>query len=196
MNRSAVNCYSLISGKKCLCSAYKKQKCHDVTKQTVVERTQGRAPMNTEFKIALYMNIMFNLLLAVILSIVAQILSQGGVQFPAIILDIIIAFVLEMFIGMCLPFSRWGMALGNKYAEPGSIKQRIISTTIIAIPFAVLMCLSMSFIGSVLIAHLPLSVWFQGALALLPIFIALGWIFAFLFIPFFMGIARKMVLGE
>ena len=151
--------------------------------------------MNKQFKVILYMNIMFNLLLAVVLSVVAQFMSMGGVVFPAILIDILMAFILEMVISLCLPFSKWGIALGHRYAEPGTLKQRILTTTGTAVPFAVAMCLGMSFIGSVLISHLPIPVWFSAFCGMLPVFLVLGWILSFLFVPIFMGIADRIVNG-
>ena len=152
--------------------------------------------MNKEFKTVLVMNLMYNLFLALILSAVAQFMSMGGIQFPAIIGDILIAYVLEMVIALGLPFSKWGMALGEKYAEPGSLKYRCLMTTGTAVPFAFAMCLCMSFIGSVLIAHLPLSVWFSAFLSMLPVFIVLGWVLSFFCVPFFMGLSHKIVFKD
>ena len=152
--------------------------------------------MNKEFKVILVMNLMYNLFLALILSAVAQVMSMGGIHFPAIIGDILMAYVLEMIIALGLPFSKWGMALGEKYARPGSLKYRCLMTTGTAVPFAVLMCLGMSLIGSVLVAHLPLNVWFRAFLGMLPVFIILGWVLSFFIVPFFMGLARRIVFKE
>lgn len=151
--------------------------------------------MDKQFKVILYMNIMFNLLLAIVLSVVAQFMSQGGVAFPAILGDILMSFVLEMVIALGLPFAKWGMVLGARYAEPGTLKFRILQTTGTVVPFATLMCLGMSFIGSVLIARLPIPVWLSAFRGMLPVFIVLGWILSFIFVPIFMGIAEKMVNG-
>ena len=114
--------------------------------------------MNKQFKEVLVMNLMYNLLLAIVLSAVAQILSFGKVMWPAILGDILMAYIMEMVIALCLPFSKWGMALANKYAQPGTLKYRILMTTGTAIPFAIAMCLGMSFIGTVLIGRQPLNV--------------------------------------
>ena len=152
--------------------------------------------MNKQFKEILVMNLMYNLLLAIVLSVVAQILSGGGVVWPGILLDVLIAYVLEMVIALVLPFSRWGMELAGKYAEPGTLKFRLLMTTGTAIPFAIAMCLGMSFIGTVLIGHQPASVWLMALAGMLPIFIVLGWILSFLFVSVFMGLAHKIVYGE
>ena len=42
-------------------------------------------PVNKQFKEILVMNLMYNLLLAIVLSVVAQILSAGGVVWPGIL---------------------------------------------------------------------------------------------------------------
>lgn len=152
--------------------------------------------MNKQFKVVLVMNLMYNLLLAVILSIVAQILSFGTVKWPAVLLDMLIAYILEMVIALGLPFSKWGMDLANKYAEPGTLKFRVLMTTGTAIPFAVAMCLGMSFIGTVLIGHQPIIAWLMAMVGMLPVFIVLGWVLSFIFVPVFMGLAHKIVFGE
>ena len=152
--------------------------------------------MNKQFKEILVMNLMYNLLLAVVLSIVAQIMSFGTVMWPAVLLDMLIAYILEMVIALGLPFSKWGMSLANKYAEPGTLKYRLLMTTGTAIPFAIAMCLGMSFIGTVLIGHQPLSTWLMALVGMLPIFIILGWVLSFIFVPVFMGLAHKIVYGE
>ena len=152
--------------------------------------------MNKQFKEILVMNLMYNLLLAIVLSIVAQIMSFGKVMWPAVLGDIAMAYILEMMIALFLPFSKWGMMLGSKYAKPGTLKYRILMTTGTAIPFAIAMCLGMSFIGTVLIAPQPLNVWFKALAGMLPVFIILGWVLSFLFVPVFMGLAHKIVYGE
>lgn len=152
--------------------------------------------VDKHFKEILVMNLMYNLLLAIVLSVVAQILSTGGVKWPGILLDVLIAYVLEMVIALALPFSKWGMELAGKYAEPGTLKYRLLMTTGTAIPFAIAMCLGMSFIGTILIGHQPVNLWITALTGMLPIFIVLGWILSFLFVPVFMGLAHKIVYGE
>lgn len=152
--------------------------------------------MNKQFKEVLVMNLMYNLLLAIVLSAVAQILSFGKVMWPAILGDILMAYIMEMVIALCLPFSKWGMALANKYAQPGTLKYRILMTTGTAIPFAIAMCLGMSFIGTVLIGHQPIIAWLMAMVGMLPVFIVLGWVLSFIFVPVFMGLAHKIVYGE
>ena len=141
------------------------------------------------------MNLMYNLLLAIVLSAVAQILSFGKVMWPAILGDILMAYIMEMVIALCIPFSKWGMALANQYAQPGTLKYRILMTTGTAIPFSIAMCLGMSFIGTVLIGRQPLNVWLMAFAGMLPIFIILGWVLSFIFVPVFMGLAHKIVNG-
>ena len=109
------------------------------------------------------MNLMYNLLLAIVLSAVAQILSFGKVMWPAILGDILMAYIMEMVIALCLPFSKWGMALANQYAQPGTLKYRILMTTGTAIPFSIAMCLGMSFIGTVLSEALYAYLMFVSA---------------------------------
>ena len=138
---------------------------------------------------------MYNLLLAIVLSAVAQILSFGKVMWPAILGDILMAYIMEMVIALCLPFSKWGMALANQYAQPGTLKYRILMTTGTAILFSIAMCLGMSFIGTVLIGRQPLNVWLMAFAGMLPIFIILGWVLSFIFVPVFMGLAHKIVNG-
>lgn len=88
------------------------------------------------------------------------------------------------------------MSLANKYAEPGTLKYRLLMTTGTAIPFAVAMCLGMSFIGTILIGHQPIIAWLMAMVGMLPVFIVLGWVLSFIFVPVFMGLAHKIVYGE
>ena len=67
-------------------------------------------------------------------------------------------------------------------------------TTGTAIPFAITMSLGMSFIGTVLIAHQPLNIWLTALAGMLPIFIILGWVLSFIFVPVFMELAHKILL--
>lgn len=120
---------------------------------------------------------------------------MGNVSFPAILLDILMAYVLEMIIALCLPFSKWGRALADRYAEPGTLKYRVIMTIGTAVPFAVTMCLGMSFIGSVVIAHLPAVIWIRTFGKMLPVFMVMGWILSFILVPVFMRLASKIVCG-
>lgn len=149
--------------------------------------------MNKDFKVILVMNVMYNFFLAILLSIVAQILNMGRILFPAILPDILISFVLEMIIALCLPFTKWGMALGSRFAEPGSVKYRFLMAGGTAVPFAVVMCLCMCFYSVILISHLPLAAFFAGFKRMLPVFLLLAWICSFLFIPAFMRLAHKIM---
>ena len=148
--------------------------------------------MNTEFKITLIMNLMYNLFLAVILSVAAQMMRMGSVSLHSLHPDIITAYVLEMIIAFCLPFSKWSVELACRYAEPGTLKHRVITTTGIAIPFAIAMCLGMSFIGSVVIARLPIISWLRAFGEMLPMFTVMGWILSFFFVPVFHKLARRI----
>lgn len=152
--------------------------------------------MDKQFKVILIMNLMYNLLLAVVLSIVAQMMSFGRVMWPAVLGDMLIAYILEMVIALCLPFSKWGRTLADQHAEPGTGRHRLLMTTGTAVPFAVAMCLGMSLIGTILIAHQPLNVWFMSLVGMLPVFIILGWVLSFIFVPVFMGLAHRIVYGE
>ena len=49
--------------------------------------------MDKQFKEVLVMNLMYNLLLAIVLSIVAQILSFGTVMWPAVLVDMLSSLV-------------------------------------------------------------------------------------------------------
>ncbi|MBQ6622155.1 MAG: hypothetical protein IJH75_04920 [Mogibacterium sp.] len=147
--------------------------------------------MNPEKKVELVMNLMYNLLLAVILSAIAEIINAGGIQWPGLLIDIVISFILEMIISMGLPLAKWGAALGMKHAKPGSPKFKVIMTGCIAIPFAFLMSAAMSFIG-IKMAGAPTFAWGPAFLKVWPVFTVLAWILSYFLIPPFMGLARKI----
>lgn len=136
-------------------------------------------------------NIVFNLLLAVILSCLAQIVNAGGIQVPGIFIDIVISFIVEMLIVMFLPLVGIGFGIASKNAQPGSTKFKVIMTTAVSIPFAILMSAIMSFISVVLMLHLPAVVWLLGLTKMIPIFIVAAWICVFLFMQPVMGWANK-----
>ena len=52
------------------------------------------------------------------------------------------------------------------------------------------------FIGTILIGHQPIIAWLMAMVRMLPVFIVLGWVLSFIFVPVFMGLAHKIVYGE
>ncbi len=149
--------------------------------------------MSTKTKIDLVMNLMYNLLLAVVLSAIAEAINAGGITMPNLLIDTIISYILEMFIAMCLPFTKWGQAFAIKRATPGSKKFRVLVSGVTAFCFATVMSLAMSFIGVVLMAHLPLFVWGIAWLKIWFLFIAIAWACAYFLIPVFVGIAMSIL---
>ena len=120
--------------------------------------------MNQEIKVTAVMNLMYHLLLAVVLSAAAELINTGEITWPSLAIDSLISYILEMLIAMLLPFSHWGMKAAFACAPPGSVKFRLISSSMTALPFATLMSLAMSFIGTVVMAHLPMIACIVGFL--------------------------------
>ncbi|MDO4556942.1 MAG: hypothetical protein Q4B70_17665 [Lachnospiraceae bacterium] len=149
--------------------------------------------MNTKRKVDIVMNLMYNLVLAVLFSLIAEAINAGGVTWPAIAVDTGVSYVLEMIIAIFLPFTLWGQRVALKYAKPGSKKFRIICTGITAIPFATLMSLAMSFISCVLMLHLPFIVFFMAWMRIWILFIVIAWVCSYLFIPVFIELAKKIL---
>ena len=141
--------------------------------------------MNTQRKVDIVMNLMYNFVLAVLLTVAAEIINAGGVTWPALGIETVVSYVLEMIIAIWLPFTRWGQQFAIKRAQPGSRKFRLLCALITAIPFATLMSLAMSFFSVVVSLHLPLFVWMIAWLKIWILFIAIAWICSCLLVPFF-----------
>lgn len=148
--------------------------------------------MSTERRTEIVMNLMYNLLLAVILSIIAEEINAGGVQWPGIIFDTIVSYILEMVIVLWFPFKKWGFAAAKKKAELGSSKFRWIMSIVTAIPFATLMCACMSFVG-IKAAGAPLFAWGPAFLRVWPLFIVVAALCARFLIPPFTALAKKLI---
>ena len=147
--------------------------------------------MNGQKKVELVMNIMYNLLLAVVLSAIAEMINAGGVQWPGLVIDTIISFILEMIIVLFLPFTKWGLSAAMKNAQPGTPKFRWIMSIVTAIPFAIVMSGCMSFIG-IKMGGAPLIAWLPAFCKVCPVFIVLASVCAYFLIPVFMGLAAKI----
>lgn len=149
--------------------------------------------MNTQKKVDLVMNLMYNLLLAVLLSVMAEMINAGGVTWPAIAVDTLISYVLEMLIAMFLPFTRWGQQFALKKATPGTPKFRALCALVTASLFATLMSAAMSFISCILTLHLPIAVWLIAWLKIWPLFIVIAWLCSYLMVPFFIELAKRIL---
>lgn len=147
--------------------------------------------MNEQKKVGLVMNIMYNLVLAVVLSMIAEAINAGGVQWPGLVIDTIISFILEMLIVYCLPFQKWGLKAAMKNAQPGTPKFRLIMSVVTAIPFAIVMSACMSFVG-IKMAGAPLFAWGPAFLKVVFVFMILASLCAYFLIPVFMGLAAKI----
>lgn len=109
------------------------------------------------------MNAMYNLLLAVLLSVFAELINAGGVTWPAIAVDTAVSYILEMLISVFLPFTDWGHKAALKRAKPGTPKFRFITAGVTSIPYATLMSAAKSRYGKsgvVWAAVLAASVFF------------------------------------
>ena len=136
-------------------------------------------------------NIIYNLILAVLLAAVAEILNSGGIMWPAIAIETVIGFILEMLIVMFLPFVNIAFKTANKHAQPGTAKFKAIMATIAAIPFAIIMSCLMSLYSVIIVLHLPAVVWLTGWLRVMPVFIVLAWLCAFFMLPPIMAWANR-----
>ena len=149
--------------------------------------------MSTERKVDIVMNLMYNLPLAVIFSVIAETMNMGGVTWPMVLIDTIVSYILEMIIALWFPYHKWGIKAAVSHAEPGSRKFHVILSGVTATPFAITMSLAMSFIGSILMAHMPVFIWLISFLKVVFIFIAIAWACAYFVLPIFMNLAKKIV---
>jgi len=149
--------------------------------------------MNTQKKVDIVMNLMYNVIPAILLSVIAEMINAGGVMWPVIIVDCIISYILEMLIAIFLPFSDWGHSAAIKYAKPGTTKFRLITAIVTATPFATVMSLAMSFISVVIMNHLGLQIWIFAWLKIWGLFIVIAAVCAFLLVVPFVKLAKKLL---
>ena len=141
--------------------------------------------MSTKRKIDLVMNLMYNFLLAILFSVIAEVINAGGVTWPNLAIDTLISYVLEMLIAMFLPFTEWGQKVAFKKAAPGTKKFRIICAAITATCFATVMSGAMSFITCIVMLHLPVIAWFIAWMKIWLLFIIIAAACSYLLIPYF-----------
>ena len=185
--------------------------CHDFTSvcdKYIIQFTQGEVDephttygryskvggiMNTQRKVDLVMNLMYNLLLAVLFSLIAEAINAGGVSWPNLGIDTVISYILEMLIAMFLPFTRWGQQFALKRATPGTKKFRMMCAGVTATLFATLMSAAMSFISCIVMLHLPVIAWVIAWVRIWFLFIVIAWACYYLMIPFFIELAKKLL---
>ncbi len=149
--------------------------------------------MSTQRKIDLVMNLMYNLLLAVLFSLIAEVINAGGVKWPMIAVDTLISYILEMLIALFLPFTGWGQQFALRRAVPGTKKFRMLCASVTAACFATLMSVAMSFISCILMLHLPVMAWLAAWMRIWLLFVVIAWGCSYLMIPFFIELAKKLL---
>lgn len=158
------------------------------------KESERKLLMDMHKKVDLLMNVMYNLVLAVVFSVLAQLINVGHVIMDGFLLDVIIGFVLEMFIAMCLPFTKWGIALAKKSGvRPGSFGFRVIVSGVTAFFFAVCMSGAMTAYSILLIQKLPMIAWLGAWKNVILPFILVAWVCALFVLPYFVKLA-KMIL--
>lgn len=147
--------------------------------------------MDTHKKVDLLMNVMYNLVLAVIFSVLAQLINIGHVIMDGFVLDVLVGFLLEMFIAMCLPFTKWGVALAKKSGvRPGSVGFRAIVSGVTAFFFAMCMSGAMTAYSILLMQKLPMIAWIGAWKNVALPFILVAWFCAFFILPYFVKLAK------
>ncbi len=150
--------------------------------------------MDMHKKVDLLMNVMYNAVLAVVFTVLAQLINIGHVVMDGFLLDVIIGFVLEMFIAMCLPFTKWGVkAAKASGVKPGSLGFRAIVSGVTAVCFATCMSAAMTAYSLLLIQKLPVFVWLGAWKKVILPFIVVAWLCALFILPYFVKMAKKIL---
>ncbi len=149
--------------------------------------------MTLKRKVDIVMNLLYNIVLAILLSLIAEAINAGGVTWPSIAYDSIISYVLEMLIALFLPFTRWGQSAAMKKAVPGTRKFRIICALVTATPFATLMSLAMSFISCILFLGLPVAAFITAWLKIWLLFVVIAVACSYFLVPTFVELAKKIL---
>lgn len=144
-------------------------------------------------KVDLTMNLMYNFVLAILFSLIAEIINAHGVRWSAIAIDTVISYVLEMIIALFLPFGKWGMQAASKFAQPDTVKFKLIRSGVTAFCFATVMSAAMSFIATVAMLGLPVAAWLNAWKNIWLLFIAIAWVCAYFVLPLFVKLAMKML---
>lgn len=151
--------------------------------------------MDMHKKVDLLMNVMYNLFLAVVFTVLAQLINVGRVMLDGFLVDIIIGFVLEMLIVLYLPFTKWGIAAAKASGiRPGSFGFRAIVAGVTAVCFAALMSAAMSGYSVLIMQKLPVIVWLNAWRNIVFVFIIVAFVCALFVLPQFVKLA-KMILG-
>lgn len=139
--------------------------------------------MKTDKRVDVLSNFIFSMIIALVLTALAELINAGGLIWPAIAIDTLFSGILGLLIVLYLPFRKWGFTVASKHAEMGSTKFRVIMSGITAFPFATMMALIMSFIGTVLVGHLPAAIWGLSFVRVWGLFVAVAWLGVFFLIP-------------
>lgn len=151
--------------------------------------------MNVHKKVDLLMNVMYNLFLAVVFTVLAQQINVGRVILDGFFVDVVIGFVLEMLIAMYFPFTKWGIAAAKVSGiRLGSLGFRAIVAGVTATCFATLMSAAMSGYSVLLMQKLPVVVWLKAWRNIVFVFIIVAFVCALFVLPQFVKLA-KMILG-
>ena len=150
--------------------------------------------MDMHKKVDILMNVMYNLVLAVVFSVLAQLINIGHVILDGFLLDVLVGFVLEMIIAMCLPFTKWGVAAAKKSGvKPGSLGFRAIVSGVTAFFFATLMSGAMTAYSILLMQKLPVVAWIGAWKNVIIPFILVAWFCALFILPYFVKLAKKIL---
>ena len=150
--------------------------------------------MNMHKKVDLLMNVMYNLFLAVVFTVLAQLINVGRVILDGFFVDVVIGFILEMLIALYLPFTKWGLAAAKASGvRPGSLGFRAIVAGVTATCFATLMSAAMSGYSVLIMQKLPVFVWIKAWMNILFVFIAVAFVCALFLLPQFVKLAKKML---
>lgn len=150
--------------------------------------------MNTQKKVDLLMNVMYNLLLAVVFAVLAQLINVGRVIMDGFLLDVLIGFVLEMFAAFCLPFTKLGVKAAKASGiTPGSAGFRGIIACVTGTLFAIFMSGAMTAYSILLIQKLPVVAWIGAWKNVILPFILIAIFSAYFILPQFVKLAKKIL---
>ena len=145
-------------------------------------------------KVNLLKSVLYNLVLAFVFTFLAQLINIGHIVTQGLAIDVLIGFVLEMFIDLCLPFPKWGVALAKKSGtKPGSLGFRAIITGVVAICFATCMSGAMTAYSLLIVQKLPVPAWLGAWKNVIIPFILVAWFCALFIMPYFGKLAAKIL---
>lgn len=122
-------------------------------------------------------NLIMNLGVSFALSMAAQLLSVGKVIPSLFFVNLLLAYVIALVIGIFIPVGRIGFGFAKLFKEkPGTLKFALLFNVPVSLIFTVILSLCMTYFNVIILQKLPMVVFAKGFLSLILPLYAVGYI--------------------